>query len=106
MSLRVLTVSLLACALCAALVPAARAAGTNPVITKVRPLDVAIGETPTIADRGFLPETRPAAATPAATTTATASPWVRSTWPGRATAATSCHSLTPMGRRSREAWRR
>ena len=74
MSLRVLTVSLLTCALCAALVPAARAAGTNPFIAKVRPLDVAIGETPTIADRGFLPETRPAAATPAATTTTTALP--------------------------------
>jgi hypothetical protein len=55
MSVRVLTVSLLSCALCAALVPAARAAGTNPFITKVRPLDVAIGETPTITGRGFLP---------------------------------------------------
>jgi hypothetical protein len=55
MSLRVLTVSLLACALCAALVPAASAAGTSPVITKVRPLDLAIGETLTITGRGFLP---------------------------------------------------
>jgi hypothetical protein len=106
MSLRVLTVSLLACALCAALVPAARAAGTNPFIAKVRPLDVAIGETPTIADRGFLPENAPGGSDAGSDHDDDGPPWARSTWPVPATAATSCHSPTPMGRRSREARRR
>ena len=55
MSRRVLTASLLACVLGVALVPAARAASTSPVVTKVRPLDVAIGQTLTITGRGFLP---------------------------------------------------
>jgi hypothetical protein len=56
---RVLIPSVLACALSAAVVPAAQAAKaastSNPVVTGVRPHKVAIGELLTLNGRGFLP---------------------------------------------------
>jgi hypothetical protein len=51
---RVLIASLLACALAAGLAASAHAAA-SPVVTEVRPLNLAIGETLTIDGRGFLP---------------------------------------------------
>src|SRR3954451_9196232 len=55
MSCRVLIASVLACALAGVVSPVAQAAHTGPVVRKVAPLDVTIGETLTITGKGFLP---------------------------------------------------
>jgi hypothetical protein len=51
---RVLIASVVACLLAGAASPAAQGA-SSPVVSKVAPLDVAIGETLTITGKGFLP---------------------------------------------------